>query len=158
MQRRLGLLLLTFALLLIAGCGRGDIFAPTPTSVLFVPSATPRATPNPTQQALEAAARGEQIFNTFYQQAGFQCSTCHNANSADRLVGPGLQGVSSRAATSVSGLTAEEYLRESIINPNAHIAVIPGDQPYVANLMPQVYGQIFSEQEINDLIAYLLTL
>lgn len=151
-------LLLTLGALLITACGRGDIFAPTPTSVLFVPSPTPRATANPTQAAMQAAARGEQLFNTYYQDAGFQCSTCHNVASNERLVGPGLLGLGARAATRVEGLSAEEYLHQSILEPNAHITVIDGEPPYPPNLMPQVYQQIFSEAQLADLIAYLMTL
>lgn len=46
-----------------------------------------------------------------------------------------------------------EFLRTSIVNPSA--AVMTG---FPDNLMPKVYGTIFTEQEINNLIAYLLTL
>ena len=46
-----------------------------------------------------------------------------------------------------------EFLRTSITNPSA--MVMTG---FPDNLMPKVYGTIYSEQEINDLIAYLLTL
>lgn len=46
-----------------------------------------------------------------------------------------------------------EYIRTSILDPNAYVAA-----GFPENLMPQVYAEVFSEQEINDLIAYLLTL
>ncbi len=46
-----------------------------------------------------------------------------------------------------------EFLRISIVNPS--FEVMTG---FPDNLMPKVYGTIFTPQEINNLIAYLLTL
>jgi cytochrome c2 len=46
-----------------------------------------------------------------------------------------------------------EFLRTSITNPSAEVMT-----GFPDNLMPKVYGQILTEQEINNLIAYLLTL
>ncbi|MBZ0299520.1 MAG: c-type cytochrome [Anaerolineae bacterium] len=46
-----------------------------------------------------------------------------------------------------------EYIRTSILDPGAY--VVPS---FPDNLMPRVYSEIFTEDEINDLIAYLLTL
>ncbi len=150
---RLALLLIIG--LVLAACGRGDIFAPTPTSVLFEASPTPRATLDPVVAAAQAAERGEVIFNTMYPQAGFACVTCHSTTDA-RLTGPGFAGLGARAGTRVEGQSAEDYLHNSIINPNAFI--VPGEPVYPPNLMPQIYAELFSEQQINDLIAYLLTL
>ncbi|MBZ0278659.1 MAG: c-type cytochrome [Anaerolineae bacterium] len=45
------------------------------------------------------------------------------------------------------------YLRMSIMNPGAF--VVPG---FPDNLMPRTYAQIFTETDINDLIAYLISL
>ncbi len=59
-------------------------------------------------------------------------------------------------ATSAPELTTEqkvEFLRTSITNPSAFVMA-----GFPDNLMPKVYGTIFTPQEINDLIAYLFTL
>ncbi len=98
-------------------------------------------------------ARGEELFNEFIADVSFACATCHNADSEDRLVGPGLLNVGERAATRVEGLSAEEYLHESIVDPSAF--VVAG---FPDNVMPKTYGDIFSEQDIQDIISYLLTL
>ena len=45
------------------------------------------------------------------------------------------------------------YIRTSILQPSDFI--VPG---FPDLLMPQIYAQVFSDQEVNDLIAYLLTL
>lgn len=46
-----------------------------------------------------------------------------------------------------------EFLHTSIVDPSAF--VMPG---FPDNLMPKVYGTIFTEAELNNIIAYLLTL
>lgn len=81
------------------------------------------------------------------------CATCHSTEPGKVLVGPSHAGIAARAATVVPGITAEEYLKESIINPNAHIT-----EGFTAGVMYQNYGKDLTEQEINDLVAYLLTL
>jgi len=53
----------------------------------------------------------------------------------------------------VPGLSAEGYLRESIINPDAHVL-----EGFFPGIMYQEFGEDLSEQEINDLVAFMLTL
>lgn len=98
-------------------------------------------------------AHGEVLFGTFYAEASFACSNCHNNASEDRLVGPGLLNIAERATTRVDGISAEQYIFTSILHPNDYLV-----ETYVADLMPKVYGDLLSEQEQYDLVAYLLTL
>jgi mono/diheme cytochrome c family protein len=115
----------------------------------------------PTQEEAETGdaevagdpAAGQLLFTTFVAQASFACNTCHLPDSESMLIGPGLQHVGERGATRVEGLTAPEYIRQSILEPSAF--VVDG---FVDNLMPKVYGQVFSDEDIDDLIAYLMTL
>lgn len=162
-------------LLLLAACGRADVVVPvTPTA--FVPAGAATATARAereaaaaTQAAAEPAQptaiqvavvgdpdRGRALFNEMRPEAGFACSTCHRVDSTERLIGPGLQGVSAWAAQNIPHQTPEEYLRESIVNPNAYI--VEGNPPYPENLMPQIYGELFTPEQIDDLVAYLMTL
>ncbi len=97
--------------------------------------------------------RGQELFNTFHESVNFACSTCHLTDSEERLIGPGLLNVRERAAERVERQSAALYLYISIIRPNAYI--VPD---YPADLMPQTFDNLFSEQDLYDLIAYLLTL
>ncbi|HUN21979.1 MAG TPA: c-type cytochrome [Anaerolineales bacterium] len=55
--------------------------------------------------------------------------------------------------------TAEEYLRESIVQPNANVVNKEDGTPYIAGVMPQNYGtERLEAQDLADIIAYLLTL
>jgi cytochrome c2 len=97
-------------------------------------------------------AAGDVLFHTFQPRAGIACTGCHRADSDDRLIGPGLMSVGIRARTRVPGLSAQEYLRASIIEPSAY--VVEG----YADLMPKNWRVVFSEQQLNDIIAYLISL
>jgi hypothetical protein len=101
-------------------------------------------------------------------------SHSHNHSEADTGTADSMAGMDMGEATAESGhddhnsageaaeatdtpeqalAESVEFLRTSITNPSA--SVMTG---FPDNLMPKVYGEIFTEQEINNLIAYLLTL
>jgi cytochrome c2 len=153
---------------LLAACGRGEVVQPT-TPTVFVPARSATATAQAQREAELAAAepqqdttaadvagdaaRGRELFITFQPEANFACNTCHLADSEAQLIGPGLLNIGERAARRVEGQDAPEYLHNAIVNPGAYVV-----EGYPDNLMPGVYGDIFSEEQINDLIAYLMTL
>jgi nitric oxide reductase subunit C len=80
------------------------------------------------------------------------CSACHTLEPDQRLVGPSLAGVASRAGTRQPGYSAEEYLYESIVDPNAY--VVAGFQ---GGLMPANYARRLDAQQLADLLAFLMT-
>ena len=107
-------------------------------------------------------ANGQKLFQqpTLGKDKVPGCATCHSVEPDKKLVGPSLAGIATDAASTVKeadykgqAKTAQDWLRESITNPNADIA--EGFQP---NLMPQNMKDELSSQEINSLIAYLMTL
>lgn len=80
------------------------------------------------------------------------CISCHTLDGSV-VVGPSWQGLAGHEVTLASGETVtadEEYLRNAIVNPNDQI--VEGFQP---NVMPSIYGEQFTEEQINDLIAYI---
>ena len=97
--------------------------------------------------------RGAQIFAQGQDETP-PCLTCHRVVSGrvGFSVGPNLAGIAEHAGARVAGLTAEEYLRQSIIEPHRYI--VPGYR----DIMYPDYNAHFTEQDIQDLIAYLLTL
>jgi cytochrome c551/c552 len=96
------------------------------------------------------AAQGKTIFN---QVASPPCSSCHSIEVGVTLVGPSLSNIGSTASTIESDMSAEAYLKQSIVDPNAYLT--PG---FSANIMPANYGTQLTEQQINDLVAYLMSL
>jgi cytochrome c2 len=111
-------------------------------------AASAEATPVPGDPA-----HGQALFNTLRTEVGFACATCHRVDSPDQLIGPGLLNVSVHGATHVEGLDAYEYIYQSITEPGAY--VVTG---FPDNLMPRTYAELFSAQDIQDIIAYLFTL
>jgi cytochrome c2 len=95
-------------------------------------------------------AAGETVFN---QVASPACNTCHSLEPDVTLVGPSLANIGADAGSRVSGQSAEEYLRQSIVEPDAH--VVEGFSP---GIMPSNYGTQLTEQQINVLVAYLSSL
>lgn len=100
-----------------------------------------------------SAERGAQIFMQGLADAP-PCSTCHHTVTGQYgfSIGPNLAGVGERATTRVVGMTAVEYLRQSILEPRHY--VVPGYR----DMMYPDYSTHLTEADIEDLIAYLLTL
>lgn len=94
--------------------------------------------------------RGAEVFTT--PRGGVAaCSNCHMLTE-EAAGGPGLANYGEIASTRVEGETAEEYTFNAVVYPALHLV-----EPY-ANIMPGNYGTLFGQQEIADLIAYLLEL
>lgn len=94
------------------------------------------AEPMTEEEALLAA--GEDLATT----SG--CVACHSTDGLDG-VGPTWQGLSATADAA--------YVTESILDPNA--VIVAGFQP---DLMPADYTDKLSEEDLNALVAYILSL
>lgn len=101
------------------------------------------------------AARGEELFKspTIGPASAPGCITCHSLEADMVIVGPSQDGLADRAATRVAGMSAEQYIRQSISEPDAY--VVEGFSPGV---MYQNYGSELSAKDITDLVAYTLSL
>lgn len=114
----------------------------------------------PPAEPVGDAQRGEELYNmtTIADTGAPGCITCHSTEPTDdplqpSPVGPSHAGLANRAGDYVEGMSAEAYIRESIVEPNAHIV-----EGYSEGLMYQNYEEDLSDQQIDDLVAYLLTL
>jgi ferredoxin len=96
---------------------------------------------------------GEKLFNESSLGASASCHLCHSLEPGEVIVGPSLAGVAGRAAERVPGLNAEDYLRQSMVNPDAY--VVEGFPP---GLMIPNLEETLSAAQIDDLVAFLLTL
>ncbi len=90
-----------------------------------------------------AAERGQELF------LSSGCSACHSTGD-NRVVGPGLKGVYERAPSRKPGMSADDYIKESIKSPNAY--VVDG---YPAAMVLSVQ---LTDAQIADIIEYLKTL
>jgi len=127
------LALLIFAGVLLAGCGTGG---------------DPEA--------------GERLYTslTIGRADAPGCITCHSLEPGEIKVGPSHAGVARRAAKVVqqadytgSATSAEDFLRESILDPNAFV-----ESGFVPGVMYQAYSSTLTDGQLADLVAFLLTL
>jgi mono/diheme cytochrome c family protein len=101
------------------------------------------------------AARGEAT------AAALGCAACHISTAAGPAWLPGAEpGIGERAAQRFqaadytgNAASAEQYLLESIVLPNAYIV-----SGFAAGVMPQTYGDTVTAEQTADMIAYLLSL
>jgi mono/diheme cytochrome c family protein len=70
------------------------------------------------------------------------CAACHAFTGPERSVGPSLWDIGARAG--------EEYIRQSILAPNAMIA-----DGYPANVMPQDLAEYMTAAEFERLVQWL---
>lgn len=108
------------------------------------------------------ASNGQALYNqaTIGANNAPGCIACHSLEEGIVKVGPSHFNLAVKASDIIaspdytgSAETVEDFLRESIINPDLYVeeGLIPG-------LMYQFYGNQLSKEEISDLVAFLLTL
>ncbi|MGF1666002.1 MAG: c-type cytochrome [Acidimicrobiia bacterium] len=78
------------------------------------------------------------------------CITCHSLEAGVNLVGPSIAGIGSVAGSRVEGVDAEKYLRQSIVEPNAHIV-----EGYEDDVMPEDYVLTLTDSQIEALVEYM---
>jgi nitric oxide reductase subunit C len=134
-----------------------------PPRPIRVSGASPRGLPGieGSPDAASPVERGRALFD-----GAAACGACHAIASGVNLVGPSLAGVRQRAIERIgsseyagTAIDAEGYLRESLLQPDAYIA--PGGTyatPDGRSLMPPDLAQRLTERQIDDLVAYLMTL
>ena len=103
------------------------------------------------------AANGQKLFIgeiPIADGSGPACNMCHAVQpDQPTTIGPNLSNVGNRAATTIEGMSAEEYLRTSVIDPDAYLA-----GGFQEGIHWRGYKQALTPQQVNDLIAYMLTL
>jgi len=82
------------------------------------------------------------------------CRTCHTIGQSGALRFPDLAGVAGRAAERVPGLSALDYLAQSLYEPD--VFVVPGFNPGMPTINRPPIG--LTDQEILTVLAYLQSL
>ena len=123
-------------------------------------TATPMATdtavtpaPTPTPRPVQGDSVEEIILN-----AG--CGACHAIGpiGEGHKVGPDLSTIGYEATGRIPDMSAADYLRQSILEPNYALAPTCPNGPCLANIMPQDYAQRLTPAQIELIVNYLLAL
>ncbi|PID87170.1 MAG: hypothetical protein CSB13_00770 [Chloroflexi bacterium] len=137
----------------------GELVQPTEEELAAIPTATATAvsqetaTPAPTNtpRPVEGEDAEDIILNS-------GCGSCHQIGNLGEghKVGPDLSNIGSIAAERIDGMSAEEYIFESITDPNAFILADCPNGPCLPNIMPRDYTNRLSSGQIDLMIEFLL--
>jgi nitric oxide reductase subunit C len=134
-----------------------------PPRPILVTAASPQGivlgTPAPGAASADPVALGEAVF----KRSPPACFGCHALQQGVTLVGPSLAGLVTRTNALLgspdykgAAKTPEEYIRESIVNPNGYL--VPGQTFSVGgqSIMPPLASGL-QPDEIDQLVAYPAT-
>ena len=134
-----------------------------PPRPILVTAASPQGivlgTPAPGAASADPVALGEAVF----KRTPPACFGCHALQQGVTLVGPSLAGLVTRSNALLGSpdykgpaKTPEEYIRESIVNPNGYL--VPGQTFSMGgqSIMPPL-ASVLKPDEIDQLVAYLAT-
>lgn len=135
------MLLVVALVMVLAACGGGGDSADSGSDA-------------PSGEIVGDAANGGELYKktVIGEASAAGCITCHSLEEGVVLVGPSHAGMGARAVGAVAGMSADDYLEQSIREPNAHIT-----DGYTEGVMYQFYGNDLTDQEIADLVAFLKT-
>jgi len=142
-----------------------------PRPILVTGAALPGSDAGAAQQQADAGARPVAADNSpialgeaLFRNAIPTCQACHSMTPGVNLAGPSLAGLGAffeqvKASGEYTGkaTTEEEFIRESIVEPSAWLH--PGAM-YSAggtSFMPPTYGDDLTEEQIDQLVAYLMS-
>ena len=122
---------------------------PVPLATETAVTPPPAATPRPVQ--------GDSV-EEIILNAG--CGACHAIGpiGEGRKVGPDLSAIGYEATERIPGISAADYLRQSIVDPNYALAPTCPNGPCLPNIMPKDYGQRLTPAQVELMVDYLLAL
>ncbi|MEO8396324.1 MAG: cytochrome c [Chloroflexota bacterium] len=122
------------------------------------PEATAEATAEVTTASPETALVGDPVRGKDIFEDGLYgspaCKNCHSTGAGHGLfaIAPNMTGIAKRAALRVPGMSAPQYIEESIRHPESYI--VSGFRP----IMYPDFAEDYTDQDIADVVAYLMTL
>lgn len=122
-------------------CSSGDVENGTDTAI------------NVTLPSPSVASSSDDGLTIFIRESAPPCATCHAIDGvpfAVGQVGPNL--------TQIGSMQDADFIRDSIINPNAVIAETCPTGPCQPDVMPQNFGELLTEQQLDALVRYLSSL
>jgi len=138
-MKQLSVFLIISLLFLVTACGSASSDAAEPTALPTDPSLASGGASEPTGNP----ENGLVLFKQY-------CSECHDIAEGQNIEGPSLFEAGTRL----------DYnnVKESILYPYEHLAYIQGEYEIEESTMPAGFRDLLSTQEIEDLIAYVLSL
>lgn len=151
--------------ILVTGAAIPGTDSASPQGAAVATPADPESTAPPGSRPITAGDNPMALGERLFRSASPACNACHSVAPGVNMAGPSLAGVGERAAKLIAApdykgkaKDVAAYVRESIVEPSAHL--VPGAM-YSANgtsFMPNTYGQSLKPEQVDQLSAYLLSL
>lgn len=129
---------------LVLGLTNGCMVSETSRAAFATPTTPPAATA--TSGDIQ---RGETLYRLGKSEAP-PCIGCHSLTPVGYSLGPRFVGFSERATMRIEGVSAADYIKQSILDPKTY--VVPGYR----QVMYTEYGKYLTDQDIADLVAFLM--
>jgi cytochrome c553 len=101
-------------------------------------------------------ANGKKLYNsaTLGTNSSPGCVSCHNydASKGKNDKAPYTAGTAVRSEARVAGMSGADYIKESILKPDAYVV-----EGFKAGDMYKNWAKELNDQQIADLVAYLVT-
>lgn len=115
----------------------------------------------PVSESENPIALGERVFRS----AVPACAACHSISPGVNMAGPSLAGLAARTEKLLSSgdykgkaKDLPGYIRESIMEPSAHVVPGPMYSAQGVSFMPTTYAKDLTTTQIDELAAYLSSL
>ena len=147
-------------LLLASSCGGDNDTAPPPNDTAT--PTTSSSTVDTDEPSENLIALGREVYLNVPPNVGHQalwCVHCHmidGISEASGRIGPDHTHLASWAAGRKPGIAAEEYIRESIVNPTAFVA--QDVERSVPGLMTEAITEKLTDEQVDALVTFLMTL
>jgi nitric oxide reductase subunit C len=126
-----------------------------------IPGTATVGEPAPSPASEDPVAQGQALF----RKTPPGCFACHSTARGVNLVGPSLADIATTAAERIAepeyrggAKDAAGYIRESIHDPNAYVLKGPTYSSGGRSLMPTGLDASLSSEQVDQLVAYLMTL
>ena len=146
--------------ILVTGASIGPMGALQAGQAAAVVQAVQAPGSTPTVVGKDPIALGEIVFRTVSPA----CTACHSLVPGANMAGPSLAGVATRAQQTIGSADykgqakdAAAYLRESIVQPSAHVVAGAMYSASGVSFMPATYGKELAPDQVAHLVAYLAT-
>lgn len=131
----------------------------TPAAATTAPGASPTAAATTPTGGGDLESQGREIFLGQRGTVNFpgSCAACHtiaNVPGAVGMIGPDLSHIGTEAANRKPGMSAEDYITESIEDPEAFVPT--GVERAIPGLMTEAVVTSLSEDEVQALVAFLI--
>jgi mono/diheme cytochrome c family protein len=128
---------------LAAACGPAPSANVEPTARPYTPESVQEGAGGASSELVGNPEDGKVVFEQY-------CSECHDIQEGVNIEGPSLFEAGTRYDYN--------YVKESVLFPTAHLAFIEGEFEVDDSSMPVDFQEWMSAQQLEDVIAYVLSL